>query len=199
KSFRVIVFGDFEYTKYDSLHRVGSGDPNPSAPPSGGPPNDTYTWSAANKDKNWQVGVAAEWMPADQWQVKASLIWDKTRGNADFSVQPGTVLAAPLLPINNFDNTERTSFNLKATYNLNKNWAFTGGYAYERYRYSDIGFDCPDPPISSQPSCPYIVNTNPPGGTPPPDLTGQSAFQNYKANNLYAFPTYPVYNIHDSA
>jgi len=84
--------------------------------------------------------------------------------HADFTTQAGTILAAPLLPINNFDNTTRTSFNLKGTYSLNKNWAFTGGYAYERYRYSDIGFDCPDPAISTQPACPYVVNTIPAGG-----------------------------------
>ena len=67
KVFRVIVFGDIEFTQYDSLHRVGSGDPNPEAPPSGGPPNTTYNWSAENKDRSWQVGIGAEWVPTDQW------------------------------------------------------------------------------------------------------------------------------------
>jgi hypothetical protein len=190
KVFRVIVFGDIEFTQYDSLHRVGSGDPNPEAPPSGGPPNTTYTWSAENKDRSWQLGIGAEWVPPISGPSRHRSSGTRPGASADFTTQAGTVLAAPLLPINNFDNTTRTSFNLKGTYSLNKDWAFTGGYAYERYRYSDIGFDCPILRSAPNRRVQYVVNTIPAGGTGTSYLTGQSAFQNYNVNIFYVVAMY---------
>jgi len=191
KAFRVIVFGDVEYSYYDSLHRVGTGNPDPSAPPSGTPFSTTYTWSARNKDRSWQAGAAADWLLMERLSLKASLVWDRTKGTADFAAQAGTALApGALRPINNFDNTTRRSANLKGTYRFTKNWDFTAGYAYERYSYSDIGFDCPSPAIASQPACPYVVNTIPAGGTSTSYLTGQSAFQDYKVNIVYFVATY---------
>ena len=45
------------------------------------------------------------------------------------------------LPINNFDNSKQTFFNLKGTYSLNRNWSFTGGYSYLKYTHNDIATD----------------------------------------------------------
>ena len=187
KSFRVMLFGDIEFAKFDSLHRVGAGNPDPSAPPSGAPFSTTYTWSARNKDKSWQVGLGADWVPSERWKVNASLIWAKTEGTADFGTQPGTILAAPLLKIGNFDNTTRTALNLKGTYSFSRQWDFTAGYAFERYRYSDIGFDCTGSTVAT---CPYIAPTVPPGGTATSYLTGQTAFQDYTVNIVYLIATY---------
>jgi MtrB/PioB family decaheme-associated outer membrane protein len=194
RSFRFIVYGDYEYTEYNSIHRndgSGSGNPDPGAPPTGSPFSNVYTWGAKNKDEAWQVGAAADFVPMDRLKMTVSLTYDKTNGTADFTTQAGTVLAPnSLYPIGNFDNTKRTTFNLKGTYGVTKNFDLTAGYAYEKYDYSDIGFDCPSTPYATQPACPYVVNTTPPGGTSTSYLTGSQAFQNYNANIFYFIVTY---------
>lgn len=187
KAFRVMLFGDVEFLKLDSLHRVGAGNPDPSAPPSGAPFSTTYTWSAKNKDRGWQVGLGADWLPMERLTLKGSLIWARTEGTADFTTQAGTVLAAPLLPIRNFDNTRRTTLNLKGVYKYSNQWDFTGGYAFERYRYSDIGFDCPASPTTPA-ACPYVAPAAAVATTS--YLTGQSAFQNHTVNIFYVIATY---------
>ena len=180
KSFRVMVFGDIEFLEYDSTHRVGGStlaNSNPSAPPSGGPPNTIYTWNAKNEDMAWQVGVGADWLPMDRLKLNASLIWAKTEGTTDFAAQAGTITNPPFFyPISNFDNTTRKSLNLKGTYKIDRNWEVTGGYAYERYKYSDIGYD----------GTTYVAGT----GTSASYTTGQFAFQPYSANIFYVVGTY---------
>jgi hypothetical protein len=85
------------------------------------------------------------------------------------------------LPIDAYDNWKRTSLNLKAVYALNKTWSFTGGYAYERTRYSDIAFDgyqytIPFPPVTNNTGQSY--------------LNGYRAFTNGDANIFYVLATY---------
>jgi MtrB/PioB family decaheme-associated outer membrane protein len=178
KSLRIMVFGDIEFLEYNSLHRFGAGNANPAAPPEPAPPavSSTYTWSAKNKDKSWQIGLGADWLPAERWKLNASLIYAETNGTTDFATQAGTVLAAPLLPIGNSDNTRRTALVLKGNYKLDKNWTLTGGYSFERYRFNDIGYD----------GFTYTVGT----GTSTAYLSGQSAFQDYTANIFYFVSTY---------
>jgi MtrB/PioB family decaheme-associated outer membrane protein len=171
KSFRILVFGDVEYVQFDSFHRVGTGNPDPATPPTA----TTYNWSARNKDRAWQAGVGTDWVALPKLTVKGSLVYAKTRGTTDFSVQPGGA-AGPFLPIPNFDNTRRTSLNLRGVYNYSRNWEFTGGYAYEKYRYSDIGYD----------NTQYVV----PSGTSSAYVTGQYSFQPYTANIFYAVARY---------
>ena len=65
---------------------------------------------------------------------------------------------------------------LKGNYRADKNWEFTGGYAFERYRFNDIGYD----------GFTYTVGT----GTSTAYLSGQSAFQNYTANIFYLISKY---------
>ncbi len=169
--FRVLVFGDIEFSEYNSFHRVGQGNPDPATAPT----TSTYNWSARNKDKSWQLGLGADWVPAARLKLNASLIWAKTEGTADFTVQPGGSTTV-FRPITNFDNTERTSFNLKGVYNYSKNWEFTGGYAYEKYRYSDIGYD----------DTRYVTSTTNTAGS----VTGQYSFQPYSANIFYLVGKY---------
>ena len=173
KSFRVLLFGDIELVQFDSFHRVGTGNPNPATPPTA----TTYNWSARNRDRAWQWGLGTEWLPVERLTLKGSLIWARTKGTTDFSVQPGGAVG-PFLPIPNFDNTRRTSLNLRAVYNYSRQWEFTGGYAYEKYRYSDIGYD----------NTRYVV----PGGTAAQNayVTGQFSFQPYTANIFYAVAKY---------
>jgi hypothetical protein len=188
--FRVMVFGDIEFLEYNSLHRndsTATGTASPFDPPralTAGNPNSTnYNWSAKNKDKSWQVGVGADWVPAERWKVNGSFIYAETNGTTDFAAQAGTILPAPFLPINNSDNTKRTAFVLKGTYQLQKNWEFTGGYSYERYWFSDIGYD----------AFAYVVGSGTPlsgNNTATSYLTGQSAFQSYNANIFWLISKY---------
>jgi hypothetical protein len=195
KAFRVMIFGDLEFTEYLSAHRVGSCGANPAEPPqSGSPPGCTtlptstppappvhssYTWGAKNRDRSWQLGLGADWVPRDRLKLSSSFIWAKTEGTTDFAAQSGTVLAAPFLPIPNFDNTIRTAFNLKGTYRISKEWDITAGYAHERYKYSDIGYTGTTYTVgTASTSCvPVTVCTA--------YTTGQYAFQPYRANIYY--------------
>jgi MtrB/PioB family decaheme-associated outer membrane protein len=181
KKFRVMIFGDIELLQIDSRHRVGGttlANSNPAAPPSGASAlgNTIYTWDAKNEDKAWQVGVGADWLPMERLRLNASLIYAKTEGTTDFAAQAGTLVTVPFLPITNFDNTKRTALNLKGTYKLDRNWSMTAGYAYERYKYSDIGYD----------GFRYVAGT----GTSAAYMTGQYAFQPYSANIFYVVGTY---------
>jgi MtrB/PioB family decaheme-associated outer membrane protein len=180
KSFRVMLFGDIEFVEYNSVHRIGAttlANADPAAPPSGAPNSSIYTWNAKNEDKSWQVGLGADWLPMDRLKLNASLIWAKTEGTTEFNAQPGTIINPPFFyPINNFDNTTRKSLSLKGTYRIDRNWEVTGGYAYERYKYSDIGYD----------NTTYVAGT----GTGASYTTGQFAFQPYSANIFYVYGTY---------
>jgi len=171
KSFRVLIFGDVEFVQFDSYHRVGTGNPDPAAPPTA----TTYNWSAKNKDRAWQAGLGADWVAMPRLTLKSSLVYAKTRGTTDFSVQPGGPTTT-FLPIRNFDNTRRTALNLRAVYNYSKQWEFTGGYAYEKYRYSDIGYD----------NTLYVTGTTTSAGS----VTGQFSFQPYTANIFYVVAKY---------
>jgi len=171
KSFRVLTFGDIEYVKFDSNHRVGTGNADPSTPAN----STTYNWQATNKDKSWQVGIGADWVPVSHFTLKASAIYAETNGTTDFSLQPGSGAPFPQA-ITNFDNTRRTSFVLRGIYELNKTWELTAGYSYERYRYSDIGYD----------NTKYVAGA----GTSASYTTGQYAFQPYTANMVWGVAKY---------
>ena len=116
KSFRVMLFGDIEFLEYNSTHRVGgttlaNSDPNaaPNNTAPGAPFSTIYTWNAKNKDKSWQVGLGADWLPTERFTIKSSLIYAETNGTVDFAALGGADIAPPgLLPIKNFDNTKRT-------------------------------------------------------------------------------------------
>jgi MtrB/PioB family decaheme-associated outer membrane protein len=170
-SFRVLVFGDIEFVKFDSNHRVGTGAADPNTAPTA----TTYNWNAINKDRSWQVGIGTDWVLRSHLTVKSSFIYAETRGTADFMVQPGG--SGALFPaITNFDNTRRTTFTLRGIYEYSKEWEFTAGYAWERYRYSDIGYD----------NTAYVTSAAATAGS----TTGQFAFQPYTANIVYGLAKY---------
>jgi len=168
---RFLVFGDVELTKYESFHRVGTGNPDPATPPVAG----TYNWTATNQDRAWQVGLGVDWKPRERLTFKGSLIFAKTEGTADFSPEVGAP-AGPFTSISNFDNTKRTSVNLKAIYDYDRSWQFTGGYAYEKYSYDDIGYS----------GTLYVTSAINTAGV----ATGQFSFQPYTANIIYTTAKY---------
>ena len=175
KKVRALIFGDIEFLEYNSYHHVGAGVPVAA----GGTQvtNSAYDWSAKNKDKSWQVGIGLDFVPMNRLMVKSSLIYAETSGTADFSFSPGAD-TRPIYPITNFDNTKRTALNIKGVYDYSKQWEFTGGFAYEKYKYSDIGYD----------NTRYVIpNANPARLS---YFTGQFSFQPYSANVFYATAKY---------
>ena len=141
---RLTVFGDAEDIKYDSQHRivpfgstvVGTYDP------SSAPTATAYNWTGQIKDRNWAFGVALDIPVMAKLTIKASAIYYKTDGSVDLALQegvPATVVRPA--PIGTWDDSKRTSFNVKAVYALNKTWSITGGFAYEKYEYSDSQFE----------------------------------------------------------
>ena len=199
---RVMAFGDFEEIKYDSFHRqIGSGGcttgtppvtfPNcfdPSTPPSALP---AFNWKATNKDRNWVIGASLDWRAMERLLIKGSLLYYETDGSADILSQcagcasnvfgSGSAFLGNPLPIHAYDDTKRTSLNLKGIWSYDKNWDFTLGYAYERWRYNDAGYDgyqytIPFPGVSNNTSQSY--------------LNGFNAFTNYTANIVYVLASY---------
>ncbi len=195
KKFRVLLFADVEYIQYDSLHRnistVSSGSgAAPNNTPSGfcqstapncydpntAPTNSNYNWDATNKDRNYAFGLGADWAATQRWKFSSSLLFERTYGTVDFAVQAGANPTVPQVPIGNYDNTRRLSFNLKSTYKHSEQLEFTGGYAYDKFRFSDIAYD----------GFQYTI----PSGTSTSYLSGAYAFPNFIARSFYFVSTY---------
>jgi len=172
QSLRGIVYGDVEWVRYDATHRVGTGNPDPITPPT----TTTYNWDSQVKDRSWQVGAGLDWVPVSRLKVKSSALYGETRGTADFMVQPGGD-PTPHPAITNFHNTRFTSFTVRGIYEVTKEWEFTAGYAFERYRYSDIGYD----------NTKYVTT---PVTTSSSYVTGQYSFQPYTANIVFGVAKY---------
>jgi hypothetical protein len=175
---RFTVFGDIEDVKYDSRHRVvgtatapGAYDPNTPATAT------NYNWESTAKDKNWAFGVAVDWPVMEKITVKLSAMRYKTDGQVDFASQTAVTSPTYPQPLSLYDDTERSSINLRAVYAFNKTWTFTGGYAYEKFDYKDAGYD------GYRYTIPAATNQN-------SYLNGYYANPNYKVNILYGLATY---------
>ena len=144
--------------------------------PNTAPNNNNYNWDATNKDKNYAFGLGADWVPAPRWKVSSSILYERTYGTVDFAVQPGANPTVPQVPISNYDNTRRTTFNLKCNYKSSDRWEYTAGYAYDKFHFSDISYN----------GYQYTI----PGGTSTSYLSGAYAFPNYIANSYYFVATY---------
>ncbi|HEV2977893.1 MAG TPA: MtrB/PioB family outer membrane beta-barrel protein [Casimicrobiaceae bacterium] len=185
--FRLTAFGDYEHVSYGSNHRnIGSGTCLPAPPNAGNdcfdpstPPNSiAYNWSEANSGNNWVIGVGADWPVMERFMVKGSLLYYETDGSANTVSQNN--YGNPL-PLNALDNSKHTSLNLKGIYQYDKNWSFTVGYAYERWRYSDASYN------GYQYTIPYPGVTN---NTSQSYLNGYLAFTNYNENIVYLLASY---------
>ena len=142
QKFRVMTFADAEYVRYESAHRnISNLAATDAYDPNATPNNSNYNWNAINRDRNYSFGIGADWVPASRWKTNASYIWQLAHGMVDFAVQQGATPAIPSTPINNYDNVRKNTVNLKATYAWSKRLDLSGGYAWEKYRYSDIATD----------------------------------------------------------
>jgi MtrB/PioB family decaheme-associated outer membrane protein len=188
KSFRVMLFGDVEFVKYEAIHRnisqlTAAGgvtanaiyDPNAPAQCNGGSCN--YNWAATNRDRNWAVGIGADWLPLERLKLNGSLTYQWTHGTADFALQQTSSPIVPAaVPIQNFDNTRKVTLNFKGTYSVAKPLDITAGWAHEKYRFSDIALD----------GYQYTIGA----GTSASYLSGAYAFPNYTLNLFYIAATY---------
>ncbi|MEO5676536.1 MAG: MtrB/PioB family outer membrane beta-barrel protein [Usitatibacter sp.] len=177
---RITVFGDAEEIKYESQHRIvtfGSTAPgsyDPLFPPTAA----AYNWTGKVKDRNWAAGIAVAWPVMPKLALSASAIYYKTDGLVDLALQEGvpSSVVRPA-PISNFDDTKRTSLNVKGVYALDKAWTITAGYAYEKYDYSDSQY------AGYRYTIPGPNNAN-------SYLNGLYANPQYKANIIYGLATY---------
>lgn len=169
QKFRVTAFFDYERTQYDSRHWVGT--PVPATFPAAVSATQ-YLWTGKVKDKNYVVGLAADWPFSERLKFKGSLTWQDTDGTVD--MQSNTLLA-PLQNITSppgYDSFKRTTAHLAGMYSFNKEWDLQLGYAYDRFRYYDIQVD----------GYRYTLGA----GATTSFFSGAYAFQNYTANTVYA-------------
>ena len=135
KKFRVSAFFDYETTKYDSAHWVGA--PDPATFPAGVSAA-RYRWEATVKDKNYVLGLGADWPFSERLKFKGSWIWQQTNGTVDQSVNfPGVVF----INIPAYDTFRKRTLDLRGAYAVNKNFDLTFGFAYENYKFTDAQMD----------------------------------------------------------
>ena len=200
KKLRLLGFVDVEVAEYDAFHRTintVAGTPavctgaapncfNPNTPPPA-IANTNFNWGNKNVDKNWAIGLGADWLPKERWTLKGSATWQHTDGAADFSVQQTPLpLATPAIPIRYYDNTRKFALNLKAIHQYSKELDFTAGWAFERYRFSDIAYDNYKYQIAGglTGTAPNFTNTS------SSYLSGANAFPNYNFRAVYLLATY---------
>lgn len=166
---RVTAFFDYEKTRYDSTHWVGSTAtyPNPNAA------GTAYLWQGFVKDRNNLFGLAADWQVMPRFRLHGSFIYQKTDGGVDFITQNN--LGNPV-PIDEYDSFTKRAFNVKGTYGVLRNVDLTLGAAYEKYNFSDVQID----------GYIYALRT----GTTQHFFSGAYAFPSYEATIVYATVTY---------
>jgi hypothetical protein len=178
------VFGYFDYEKveYFQFQRAYLA---PNDNPDGVTDASNYNWTINHEEKNFDYGIGLSLM--NIYPVPRKLIitmqydYVKSDGNADL-----TYLFAGALPagatndnidISNSDDYRKKSFSVKAVYNVSKPLTLTLGYAYERYKYSDVHYD----------DFRYMLFD---GGTLRAVYTGALANSSYQANVVYLGLTY---------
>ena len=163
QTWRVTAFADYEHTKYDSSHWVGSTATYPT------PSTDqkAYPWNSRVADKNYYLGVAGDWNANARLRLYASAIWQRGDGSVDFTAPS----YANAQPISQYDDFTKRSLNVKAIYRATKDVELTFGAAYEKYDYSDIQMND------------YINNVK--TGANQNIFSGAYANPNYRANFIY--------------
>jgi len=188
RSFRVLAFTDFEWVKYNSTHRnisqltaaggvTATSVYDPTTPAQCNGANCNYNWDATNRDRSFALGVGADWLPIERLKLNGSVTYTWSHGTADFAVQPTpNPINPPAVPIGNFDNMRKMTLNIKGTYAIDKPLDLAAGWAYEKYKFSDIATD----------GYQYTIGT----GTGTSYLSGAYAFTNYTTNIFYLTATY---------
>jgi hypothetical protein len=131
KRFRVTAFADYEQTQYDSTHYQGA--PNAATFPAAVSAT-VFLWTGKVKDKNYVLGLGADWPATARLKFTGSVIWQETDGTVDFTANHP---AAVVVNIPAYDSFRKTALNLKGTYAVDKNIDVTVGGAYEHYTFDD--------------------------------------------------------------
>jgi len=174
--FRFSLFADVEFIQTNASHRYTNSCAGTGCDATGIQTANSYNWTDTTNDRNWAVGLGADW-PYREWlKFKASLMMEKTNSSADFTAAAMPASINNILPIPNYGSTLKQSFNLKGIYTYSKNIEFTGGYAFELMRVSDISY------LGLQ--YPLITGAN------QDILTGAFANPNYTTNIVYLLGKY---------
>jgi hypothetical protein len=175
---RFTAFYDYERVEYQSTHRVVGNSALPGAYDPATPDNaSNYNWSGTNKDRNYAAGFTVDFPTTDKLLVKASVIHYKTDGAVDFAAPPVISALTYPQPIGAYDDSKRTSFDIRGIYTISKQWSVTGGYAYEKYSYKDAQYDGYRYTIAAANRADSYLN-------------GYLANPNYENNIFYAMATY---------
>ena len=130
-----------------------------------------YLWTARVKDKNYILGLAADWPYSERLKFKGSWIWQKTDGGVDMTANfPGVVFTN----IAAYDSFRKRTLDLRGVYAVDKSWDLTFGFAHERYTFDD-----------AQMNDYRYTPTNFAGTANLGILSGAYANPNYRANVVY--------------
>ncbi len=119
------------------------------------------------------IGLGVDYPVNEKLMLTGSVLYEEADGSSDMSSQNN--FGNPL-PLPNYPNIKTTALNIKGTYKVSKNWSVTGGYAYQKYEYSDDAFN------GYTNTIPFPLPTT---NTSPSYLNGWNAFQSYDANIVY--------------
>ncbi len=144
---RITGIGNWGKVKFEQDYRNTGSNPNVTPPipnlgplPDGGSNSLNFNWGTQNTQDGWMGAVLVDWAATDKLMLTASYSYQKTGGGVDFSSDnyqaAGGYNGGPLVNYDT-DHTTLQRFQIKGSYNYNKNWGFNAGYAFEKYDYSD--------------------------------------------------------------
>jgi MtrB/PioB family decaheme-associated outer membrane protein len=177
------IFGYFDYEKVraNQYQRRFS---FPATINPDGPVQDAsnFNWDLTQKEKTYDYGFGTDvYVIPRKLTLKLQYDYVMSNGNADFSyllnaaLPPGQTNST--IDSSNWDDYRRSSFKVKAIYDVMKSLSVTAGYAYEKYTYSDIQTD----------DYQYVVRSS---GFTNTYLTGAYKEPDYKANVYFVGITY---------
>ncbi len=183
KMFKINAYYDYEKIRYDQFQRRYDALPAGNPYPFVGLQNATnYNWLAEPREKTYDYGIGVD-LYAIPKKLTFRLQHDyvSSDGFADFTYYNTSALTGGRnndnIDIRNFDDYRKTSYMLRAVYEISKNTSCTIGWVYENYRYKDVQVD----------GYIYVPATT---GTNGAYLTGFGKDPNYTANVYFASLTY---------
>lgn len=185
---RLGAYGEYERIKKYQFMRSGTNNATDVNP--GNAPTDTnYNWDATTLDKSINYGLNTDiYVIPKKLALRLQYDFLRSNGNADLTyfnlTTPANAATATTGRTNenmdstNLDDYKKRLFMVKAVYDITKPLSVSVGYAHERYKYSDDGFNnYPDT---------YLSGT----GTNTTYLSGLYKDQSYSANVIFAAVTY---------
>lgn len=138
------AYFDYELNKDYQFQRTftSTGSPDPNSTPN----TSNYNWDATIKDKSYSWGGGAEvYLVPDLVTLLLQFDDVKSNGDADFTYLFAGALASGLtndnIDIGSWDDYRLNCYSAKIRYTPTKQYTFTLGYAYERFKYNDAQLD----------------------------------------------------------